>query len=387
MEAGRRLSHLPHMRLPLRLLSFAAFLGSCPALQALDRPELTFQVYQFPRDAIPRIDGDASDWSQVPESYAIGKDRLEDDSKKNADLNLKSLDVRVKVGWVKGLNRLYFLYEATDDDWRFGSTTLANDTFELMVDGDASGGPFIDREQKRLWVPEEVGEAAAKEDPRVPDSAQHWSMHGVHAQNYHIFTPSLNKAWAMAWGSPTWVKEFPFANAAERYDFKPGEGGRYTLEFWITPFDYAGPEGPERSVESKLWENKIVGLSWMIIDYDGPNDRRSGFWRLSSHRLALANASRLCAFRLMPLEPDLVPKPKAQWNWTTLDASSRTVAFKDLSEGKIEAWKWDFGDGTSSTERNPVHRFEQMPKGAIVLEVTGPQGSARMAKLMEVSFP
>lgn len=375
------------MRLPLPFLTLGLFLGLCRQVCALDRPEITFQVYQFPHDAIPRIDGDASDWARVPDSYAIGKDKLTDDSGRNADQNLKSLDVRVKVGWVKGLNRLYFLYEATDDDWRFGSSSLANDTFELMVDGDASGGPFIDREQKRLWIPEEVGEPASKEDARLPDATQHWAMHGVHAQNYHIFTPSLNKSWAMAWGAPTWIKEFPYANAADRYAFEPGEKGRYTLEFWITPFDYAGPEGPERSVESRLWEDKIVGLSWMIIDYDGPNDRRNGFWRLSSHRMALANASRLCAFRLMPLEPEQISKPRAQWSWTTVDAEKRTVAFKDLSEGKIDTWKWDFGDGTTSAERNPVHSYSQLPKGAIVLEVSGPQGRARMAKLMEISFP
>ena len=31
----------------------------------------------------------------------------------------KDLDIKVKVGWVKGLNRLYFLYEAYDNYWDF----------------------------------------------------------------------------------------------------------------------------------------------------------------------------------------------------------------------------------------------------------------------------
>jgi hypothetical protein len=39
------------------------------------------------------------------------------------------------------------------------------------------------------------------------------------------------------------------------------EGVRYALEFWITPFDYAGPEGPRRAVESdrraKVWDVQL----------------------------------------------------------------------------------------------------------------------------------
>ena len=72
----------------------------------------------------------------------------------------------------------------------------------------------------------------------------------------------------MAWGAPTWIKQFPWANAAAAYHFLPGQPGKLVLEFWITPFDYAGPEGPARAVESVLRENKLIGLSAAVIDYD-----------------------------------------------------------------------------------------------------------------------
>ena len=39
-----------------------------PAAKALDRPEKIFQVFQFPADKIPRVDGDPSDWDIVPDS-------------------------------------------------------------------------------------------------------------------------------------------------------------------------------------------------------------------------------------------------------------------------------------------------------------------------------
>jgi uncharacterized membrane protein len=35
----------------------------------------------------------------------------------------------------------------------------------------------------------------------------------------------------------------------------------------------------------------------------------------------------------------------------------RLVVFKDESDGKITSWKWDFGDGATSTEQNPVHQY------------------------------
>ena len=61
------------------------------------------------------------------------------------------------------------------------------------------------------------------------------------AQNYHIFTPAVNKDWCMAWGPQQWLKELPYANHACQYNFKPGEGGKLVLEFYITPFDLASP--------------------------------------------------------------------------------------------------------------------------------------------------
>ena len=38
----------------------------------LERPDVEFQIFQFPANQIPRIDGDTADWSIVPDSYTIG---------------------------------------------------------------------------------------------------------------------------------------------------------------------------------------------------------------------------------------------------------------------------------------------------------------------------
>jgi hypothetical protein len=360
-------------------------LTTCLPAAALNRQDVTFKVFQFPADQIPRIDGDPADWSIVPDGYAIGTDQLWEDSGKHAKADPNNLDVRVRVGWVKDLSRLYFLYEAYDNYWDFSRPDLHNDTFEVVVDGDASGGPLIDKGHREFWTAEHVGEAAAAADDRISVEESHWAIHSVHAQNYHVFTPAEGKDWALGWGAQTYIKELPYANAACRYDFRPGQAGTLVLEFWITPFDYAGPEGPQRAIESVLWEDKIIGLSWAIIDYDDVNSpANNGFWNLSRHHRMYGNASLLCAFRLMPLEPQFHKPVEVRWSFKVVDMDRRLVAFKDESYGRITSWHWDFGDGGTSTEQHPTHQYTKPGSYVVVLDVEGPDGKARRSKVWDV---
>lgn len=211
------------------------------------------------------------------------------------------------------------------------------------------------------------------------------SFHGVHAQNYHIFTPAEGKDWTLVWGSQPWIKELPHANAAYHYDFNPGEGGKLTLEFWITPFDYAGNE-PDRAVESVLTENKSVGLCWAVIDYDDVDkDSNNGFWNLSKEHTMYGNASYALSFQLMPLEASLRRAIEADWHFQLVNPDERVVAFTDESYGEIDSWHWDFGDGQTSTEQNPLHQYAEAGKYLVVLWVEGPAGKSRMAKLWDVA--
>jgi hypothetical protein len=364
----------------------AAFLVLTPA-QALDPAGVTYKVFQFPQDKIPRIDGDTLDWSVVPDSYLIGTDQLTDNDGHHPAPDPKTLDVRVKVGWVKGLNRLYFLYEAYDDYWDFSLPGLHNDIFEVVVDADVSGGPLIDSSHVDIFTPEIVGPRRAVQDTRITAEEAHWANHGVHAQNYHIFTPAVDKDWAMAWTSATWTKEFPWANAVTKHNLTPGKPGRLTMEFYITPFDYAGAEGPQRAVESLLFENKIIGLGWIVLDYDDVAARTmSGFWTLSKQRPMFGNASDLPAFKLMPLEPQFKKAIEAAWSYKIVDMDRRLVAFKDETIGTATSWKWDFGDGAISTERNPIHAYTRAGSFVTILDVEGPAGNSRLSKVWDVQL-
>ncbi len=333
--------------------------------EALERSDVEFKIFQFPRNMIPRIDGETDDWDIVSGDYIIGLDQLSDTVMGHGtNIDRKDLDVKVSVGWVKGLNRLYFLYEAYDDYWNMYPSR--GDIFEVVVDGDLSGGQFI-------------------RNPQLNERDTYYTFEGVHAQNYHIFTPpGEGRDWAMIWGCQPWIRELPWANYAYSYNFNEGESGYLVLEFWITPFDYAPYEGPDRAVISTLKEDSIIGLSWSILDYDENSSKYEGFWNLSHKTRMDSNASCQVAFRLMPLEPQFRKPVEAQWSFRVLDFDRRIVAFKDLSCGEITSWLWDFGDETISTDQYPIHSYVKAGAYNVVLTVKGPEGSARMLKVYDV---
>jgi hypothetical protein len=191
----------------------------------------------------------------------------------------------------------------------------------------------------------------------------------------------------MVWGCQPWAAELPWANAAYSYSFKHGESGKLTLEFCITPFDYAPYAAPEKAIPSTLEENKVIGLSWAVLDYDNENaGDYDGFYNLSQKTTMYGDASDLVAFRLMPLETQFHKPIEAEWSFKVVDTLQSIVQFKDLSYGNITSWKWDFGDGSTSTEQNPTHKYAQPGMYyLVVLNVEGPDGSARMAKEGEPS--
>jgi uncharacterized membrane protein len=90
----------------------------------------------------------------------------------------------------------------------------------------------------------------------------------------------------------------------------------------------------------------------------------------------------------MPLEPQFRKAIDAQWSFKVVDADTRIVAFKDQSQGDISSWKWDFGDGTTSTEQNPIHVYKDRPgregNYTPTLTVTGPAGTSHLAKVWGV---
>ncbi len=56
------------------------------------------------------------------------------------------------------------------------------------------------------------------------------------------------------------------------------------------------------------------------------------------------------------------------------------VAFTDASTGSVNSYLWDFGDGGTSTEKNPAHLYTIAGNYTVKLTVSGPGGSATKTK-------
>ncbi|WP_170943245.1 PKD domain-containing protein, partial [Methanosarcina spelaei] len=74
-------------------------------------------------------------------------------------------------------------------------------------------------------------------------------------------------------------------------------------------------------------------------------------------------------------------KPVA--NFTSSVTSGKVplnVVFTDTSTGTPTGWKWNFGDGTTSTQQNPIHKYSKAGTYTVNLTVTNAVGSNTVTK-------
>jgi formylglycine-generating enzyme required for sulfatase activity len=76
----------------------------------------------------------------------------------------------------------------------------------------------------------------------------------------------------------------------------------------------------------------------------------------------------------------------AAFSWDTVaPVAGQLVRFTDRSLGLPSSWAWDFGDGTTSSDRHPVHRFKSPGNHPVGLTVTNGSGSSTVARVVGVS--
>lgn len=94
------------------------------------------------------------------------------------------------------------------------------------------------------------------------------------------------------------------------------------------------------------------------------------------------NVGTVAAFK--PNYINVTAPPQAAFSGTPLTgAVPLAVTFTDEStagSSPITSWRWDFGDGSSSTERNPVHTYAKTGEYSVSLSVTTVIGSSRETK-------
>ena len=64
----------------------------------------------------------------------------------------------------------------------------------------------------------------------------------------------------------------------------------------------------------------------------------------------------------------------------TVGSMPLTVSFTDQSTGSPTSWKWTFGDGNTSTEKNPVHTYNKSGRYTVTLTASNANGSNALTK-------
>jgi len=78
--------------------------------------------------------------------------------------------------------------------------------------------------------------------------------------------------------------------------------------------------------------------------------------------------------------PEKIKPPTAAFSWWSDD---KNVEFSDTSvKGSYEItyWQWDFGDDSSSSDRNPNHEYSTIDSYTVVLEISDTNGNSVTTK-------
>ena len=77
--------------------------------------------------------------------------------------------------------------------------------------------------------------------------------------------------------------------------------------------------------------------------------------------------------------PEEIKDPTTLFSWSS---NNMSVNFNDAStegSGEITSWQWDFGDGSSSDEKNPSHQYSSYGDYTVSLEVEDANGKNNSA--------
>jgi PKD repeat protein len=89
-----------------------------------------------------------------------------------------------------------------------------------------------------------------------------------------------------------------------------------------------------------------------------------------------------------PVAPPGAAAPVASFNATpTSGTAPLTVTFTDTSTGNVTSWAWNFGNGATSTMRNPSHTYTAAGTHTVRLAVTGPGGSNAATRTISAMAP
>jgi PKD repeat protein len=137
-------------------------------------------------------------------------------------------------------------------------------------------------------------------------------------------------------------------------------------------------------------DNSLGVWNTTIIPDGGYQLRLRVFLRDGTSLTTISNGLQVRNTRPTPA-PSATPavaRPTAAFAQSaTLGELPLTVQFTNYSSGVISSYQWTFGDGTSSSEVNPVKTFNRPGLFNVTLTVSGPGGSSSVSSQVLVNAP
>jgi PKD repeat protein len=107
---------------------------------------------------------------------------------------------------------------------------------------------------------------------------------------------------------------------------------------------------------------------------------REGVYSVTLNATNVAGTDSITKPELIHANPSVI-KPVADFSANPTNGfAPLQVTFTDLSRNNPTAWRWDFGDKTTATDKNPVHLYTQPGTYSVTLNVSNSAGSDQITK-------
>ena len=274
----------------------------------------TFLAWQWPDSALPVIDGNLDEWAIVPQVYVLTPDDTHDALYSNP-VDKADLDFRGYIAYNDASDKIIMASSVFDDEHERDNTdpgqcNCNDDNFEMWIDGDHAGSPYV----------AEYGTAegaSTEERQRATNSTLQW---------WSIAVPPVGDRDVQSGSTGQWQDDPPHFDFAWSFTGEQFGESTYFYEMSFTVWDDLDYSSPESSTASTLDEGEIIGINVIWSDYDGSlattvNDDGStgydAYWITGGPCCDGINASD---FLLAPLDGSAFPTAVATETWGRLKA-------------------------------------------------------------------
>ncbi|MFN8355302.1 MAG: PKD domain-containing protein [Spirosomataceae bacterium] len=137
-----------------------------------------------------------------------------------------------------------------------------------------------------------------------------------------------------------------------------------------------------------LTEGGPTGWSWDFGDGQGANEQNPKHIYAKAGTYVVKFFASKATTKSAVISKEVVIESGVKADFTvTVAVSGDTTQFIDQSEGAPTNWLWDFGDGQSSKDRNPIHIYAQPGDYEVTLTASNPKSKNSITKKNTVDDP